>query len=130
MKEENYLDSRTKEEREKDSKIESITTTSEQLKQKALKEFENLFGETRGLTGLGYQDFSLVERDGEKAKVFMLCHKDVKSFLFSKLNELEKAAREEIGKAIEQIIVEAGNEAHIACNDLLNYAEYLKNPKK
>jgi len=91
----NYLDSRTKEEREKDSKIESITTTSEQLKQKALKEFENLFGETRGLTGLGYQDFSLVERDGEKARVFVLCHKDVKSFLLSKLNELEKAVREE-----------------------------------
>jgi hypothetical protein len=45
MKEENYLDSRTKEEREKDSKIESITTTSEQLKQKMIEEFNKEFSE-------------------------------------------------------------------------------------
>ena len=123
MKEENYLDSRTKEEREKDSKIESITTTSEQLKQKALKEFENLFGETRGLTGLGYQDFSLVERDGEKAKVFMLCHKDVKSFLLSKLNELEKAVREEEKERIYEEIkdeLDSPNPSILAIRNLVS----------
>jgi methionine aminopeptidase len=34
--------------------------------------------------------------------------------------------RKEIGKAIRKLIENRGNETEIACNDLLNYSEFLQ----
>jgi len=86
MKEENYLDSRTKEEREKDSKIESITTTSEQLKQKAgeeVEEWEENF------------DCEFIEKDSDEE---YLRNEVIKSFIRRLLASQEEKLRQEIKK--------------------------------
>ena len=45
-----------------------------------------------------------------------------------KIIKILEKERKQIGKAIKRLILNAGNDSEIACNDLLNYSDILKKP--
>ena len=45
-----------------------------------------------------------------------------------KIVKILEKERKQIGEAIKRLILNAGNESEIACNDLLNYSDILKKP--